>query len=254
MSDTLTNPQISLCIPTMNRFDTFLKKNLIKYLENPFITEIIICDEIGNDSYKIIEQFPTEVKNKKIQVFVNDTILGPFKNKLNVCNKANYDWIALIDSDNYCDENYFKIITNYISNNKLSQNSILSPSFAMPNFNYKSLENSIITKYNLREIKNKDCKNVLTTLMNTGNYVFNKNIIKNLNITNETDNINQSSACDVIYMNTLFFEQYPDFEFHVIKDLHYDHEVHQDSIYIQTHQKYSHFNAEVHNRFALLAN
>jgi predicted DNA-binding ArsR family transcriptional regulator len=247
------NTPISLCIPTMNRFDTFLQKNLIKYLKNSFITEIIICDEIGNDSYKIIEYFPNEIKNKKIQVYVNDTILGPFKNKLNVCNKANYDLIALIDSDNYCDEQYFKIITNYISNNKSSQNSIFAPSFAMPNFNYKSLENSVITKKNINEIKNNDKKNVLTTLMNTGNYVLNKNIIKNLNIDNELNNINQSASCDVIFMNTLFFEQYSDFEFHIIKDLHYSHEVHQDSIYLQTHQKHIQFNKEVHNRFALIA-
>ena len=31
----------SLCIPTMERFDTFLKVNLLKYLEDKNIDEII---------------------------------------------------------------------------------------------------------------------------------------------------------------------------------------------------------------------
>lgn len=43
----------SLCIPTMERFDTFLKVNLLKYLDDKNIDEIIICDETGNDIDKI---------------------------------------------------------------------------------------------------------------------------------------------------------------------------------------------------------
>ena len=43
----------SLCIPTLNRFDEYLKINLPKYLDNKLIDEIIISDENGNDINKI---------------------------------------------------------------------------------------------------------------------------------------------------------------------------------------------------------
>jgi hypothetical protein len=47
---------LSLCIPTIDRWD-FLSVNLPKYLANPYINEIIITDENGNDAKKIKETF-----------------------------------------------------------------------------------------------------------------------------------------------------------------------------------------------------
>ena len=44
----------SLCIPTMNRYDTFLKGFLKKYVTFDLIDEIIICDENGDDYNKIV--------------------------------------------------------------------------------------------------------------------------------------------------------------------------------------------------------
>jgi hypothetical protein len=41
----------------MERFDTFLKVNLLKYLEDKNIDEIIICDETGNDVDKLMNIF-----------------------------------------------------------------------------------------------------------------------------------------------------------------------------------------------------
>jgi hypothetical protein len=43
----LTNkmtPPLTLCIPTMNRW-SFLEKNIAEYLKNPYIDDIVICDE-----------------------------------------------------------------------------------------------------------------------------------------------------------------------------------------------------------------
>ena len=46
-------------------------------------------------------------------------------------------WIALIDSDNFANDQYFITAKNYIDNNiKNDKNIILAPSFAKPNFNY----------------------------------------------------------------------------------------------------------------------
>ncbi len=96
--------KITLGIPTLNRFDSFLKNNLEKYLQNKLIDEIVIVDENGQDYEKINYYFDHE----KIKVFKNEKILGPFLNKLEVLKKSKNDWVALIDSDNFAEENYFK--------------------------------------------------------------------------------------------------------------------------------------------------
>jgi hypothetical protein len=45
-----------------------LKNNLPLYLENPYINEIIICDETGEDVEKITETFT----DPKIKLYVNE--------------------------------------------------------------------------------------------------------------------------------------------------------------------------------------
>lgn len=241
----------SLCIPTMDRFDSFLINYLPKYLNNNLISEIIITDENGNDFNKINQTF----QNNKIKVFKNENRLGPFLNKLKCCRLATNEWIVLMDSDNFADYDYFYTASNYIQSHSLSKETILAPSFAKPNFNYTSLQNSIINKNNIKSILQYDKlnKNCFPTLMNTGNYIINKFLIENINLSNETENIKMSSACDVIYINTLFFEQF-DLHFHVLENLHYSHVVHPESIYLLTHRQYPHFNHYVHERFYNLCN
>ena len=242
----------SLCIPTMDRFDQFLVKYLEDYLKNEYIDEIIITDENGNDINKINTSFPN---NNKLVLTKNETKLGPFLNKLKACSYAKNEWIVLMDSDNFASENYFitakKYIETEISNQK---NVILAPSKAQPNFNYSHLSGFIykkgwFDKNNKLEHRIKYQNNSpSTTLMNTGNYVINKYLINNLNLSNECNNISLSSSCDVIYMNTLLFEQL-DLNFHVVPNLEYEHVVHNGSIYMQTASTYASFAEEVHQRY-----
>jgi len=241
----------SLCIPTMNRFDQFLSINLPKYIENQLIGEIIISDENGEDIKKIKEAFPN---CNKLKLFVNEKRLGPFLNKMNACQKAKNEWLVLMDSDNFADTDYFEIVNNYVLNKNLSKTTILAPCWAKPRFNYSHLSGEIFKKGNFEKIKNKE-KNLSKeyvnsrTLMNTGNYVLNKYIIDNLDLTNEINNLQFSHSCDVIYMNTLFFEQYDTMELHVLENLHYSHVVHNGSVYVQYHSKFRNFNNFIYNRY-----
>jgi FkbM family methyltransferase len=197
------NIKISLCIPTKNRFDNFLSIYLDKYmeyLENKTIDEIIISDEDGNDYNKIINKY------KNIRIYKNSNILGVFLNKLKVCSYANNNYIALIDSDNYCEESYFIEIKKYILLNNLPESFILSPSFAKPRFSFKNLENIILTKNNINNYTEYDN---FMMLMNLGNFVITKNIIDNIVYDNTI--LNNISACDVHYFNllALYFEMPP---------------------------------------------
>lgn len=239
----------SLCIPTIDRYDSFLKTYLEEYIHNDLINEIIITDENGNDIEKIKKQYPD---NPKFVLVKNENILGPFLNKLKACKIANNEWIALIDSDNFADKNYFLVAKKYIDENINNQkNIILAPSFAKPNFNYSQLSGIVFKNGYFKENKNTQCFSntiLMDTFMNTGNYIINKYLISNLNIDNELDNIKQSSACDVIYFNTLLFEQL-DLNLHVVPNLEYNHVVHNGSVYLNTHYQYKNFNKIVHKRF-----
>ena len=226
----------SLCIPTMNRYDTFLHKYIPLYLQNQFIQEIIISDETGEDNIKINRDFPN---NPKITLITNHTKLGPFKNKMSVCSAATNEWIVLIDSDNFADIDYFKTAKEYIDANQLQQNVILAPVHAKPNFNYTHLAGKCITRSNLKQtiINEKNTIGSFTSsnvLMNTGNYVINKKLITNISFTSEDmELIYNSSACDVILFNTFLFEKL-DLNLHVVPNMTYEHVVHNGSIYTQT--------------------
>lgn len=245
----------SLCIPTMDRFDTFLSKYLPKYLKNELISEIIIGDENGVDVDKINKHFPD---NAKLKLFKNASQLGPFLNKLSVCKRAENEWIVLIDSDNFADELYFQTAKTYIEQHILNneKNIILAPVRAQPNFNYSHLGGMIFKKGKFNENRNREnsIRQHFThseVMMNTGNYVLNKYLIDRLNLDSEAHHIQLSSACDVIYLNTLLFEQL-DLNMHIVPNLEYSHVVHDGSIYTQTCNEFRNFNEYVHQRYKKL--
>jgi hypothetical protein len=220
----------SLCIPTYERYDSFLSSILQKYIDNDLIDEIIITDENGNDIEKIKNSFVSE----KLRLFKNDKRLGIFFNKLECCKHAENDWIVLLDSDNFANYSYFKKAQEYISSNILKKECILAPSFAKPNFDYRYLDNKIINKYNIHEY-NKNFQ-IFSTFLNTCNYILNKNLIHNLIIDDTTSKLYQTPV-DALLFLIMYFEQ-TDLEIHVIKDMHYEHIVHDDSTYLKTFESY----------------
>tara|TARA_B100000424_G_scaffold271728_1_gene276286 strand:+ start:14247 stop:15881 length:1635 start_codon:yes stop_codon:yes gene_type:complete len=218
--------KFSLCIPTMDRYDEFLSINLPKYMNNPFIDEIIISDENGNDIKKIknkisnLDKFKFNINNKK---------LGPFDNKIKCCQLAKNDWIALIDSDNFADINYFTVANNFLNNNNdIKSNTILAPSFAKPNFDYRLFSGMCFKKGNFKNIPN--CKKSKRRLMNTGNYILNKYLINNLKIEEENEE-EVKTPLDVLLFNTILFEQL-DLEMYIVPNLYYNHIIHNESFLI----------------------
>lgn len=225
----------SLCITTLNRFD-FLKKNIPRYLENGLISEIIISDESSSNDFKLLQEYFPD-NNNKLKLVKNETVLGPFLNKIRCCKEASNEWIVLMDSDNFADiDNYFKIAQKYItsSSHNINEKTILSPSMASPNFDYKFLANIILTKNNIRNYYNNPMFNCF---INTGNYIINKNLIDTLNFEKDIELIQKSSACDVKLMNTLFFEQFENLNIHVVENMKYDHVVHGESVYLKNYIK-----------------
>jgi Glycosyl transferase family 2 len=244
----------SLCIATIDRFDNYLSSFLPKYLAMDLIDEIIITDENGRDVEKIRAAFPN---HPKLHLYVNENRLGPLLNKLRACSFAKNEWIALIDSDNFADFDYFEIAKNYIHSKIGDQkNIILAPWKSRPRFDFSYLSGLVYKRGEFsknRAIEQQHpglaAQSPVITLMNTGNYILNSFLIKKLDLTRESY-IEWSSCCDVIYLNTLFFEQL-DLKLHVVPNMEYDHALHDGSIYLQTYQQpqYKFFADETHRRY-----
>ena len=228
INDSINDVKISLCIPTMNRFDDFLGGYLDKYIEylnSEIIDEIVICDENGDDFYKIYMKYGHFINNNpnKIKVFKNEHIQGVFFNKMKVCSLANHKYIALIDSDNFADETYFKTAKEYIMNNKLPEHFILAPSFAKPLFDFTS-SIGCINKNIMNDFLD---RNMFHICLNCGNYILSNNIHSNIQY--DIELLPKVISCDVIYFNLLCFLQLENFEMHIIKGMEYNHVIHAGS-------------------------
>uniref|UniRef100_A0A6C0DRI6 Uncharacterized protein n=1 Tax=viral metagenome TaxID=1070528 RepID=A0A6C0DRI6_9ZZZZ len=226
----IKDAKISLCIPTMNRFDHFLHIYLDKYIEYLYfglIDEIVICDENGDDFNKINIKYSAFMQNNpgKLKVFKNNDILGVFLNKIKVCSLAQNKYIALIDSDNFADEKYFATAKQYIINNTLPEHFILAPSFAKPLFHFGPfIRNGNVKPYFKEFLKS---ELLFKICFNTGNYILSNTLVSNIRF--DYNLLKNITSCDVIYFNLLCFQQLPAFEMHIIKDMEYEHVVHDGS-------------------------
>jgi len=220
--------KFSLCIATMDRWP-FLQKNLPKYLENPYIAEIVISDENGND-VKMIE---THYDNSKLKLFINKSRLGAFKNKRIAVSKASYPWVCLVDSDNFIPISYFEAAVKVIDPS--NPNMIYSPSYTFPQsnhpgFNWRDMIGEIFTPDNYKIIWKK-YKNS-NVIINTGNYIVSKELFMRAEHPNDgTDYDTRCSCIDVLYQNYLIFKNGGSLM--VVSGMEYDHIVHPGSYYIR---------------------
>ena len=217
----------------MRRYDTFLSKSIPEYIKNQHITEIIICDETGEDYDAITANF----SHPKLKVFKNDSKLGCFKNKMNVASKATSDYICIFDSDNFADESYFEAFKNFIKSNKCSDNFVYLPSFAKPNFNYKWLGNILLTQDNIKDVwihyRNNNIEGCgMDVVLNTMNCIISKTFFDKYTILEDEPWYNECYAYDSIYF-CLFSLFIMKAILVVVPGMEYEHRVHDGSHYTE---------------------
>lgn len=96
---------LTVAIPTMDRWDTFLKDQLRVYLEHPRVECVIISDENGNDLEKISES--EFAMDPKLRLYQNDSVMGVYGNKRQCLLRASTNWVAVLDSDNQFQPEFF---------------------------------------------------------------------------------------------------------------------------------------------------
>jgi len=85
---------------------TFLKDQIPKYLNDPNISYVVISDENGKDINVICEM---EIdSHPKLRLYQNDSVLGVYGNKRQCFLKAPSEWVAVLDSDNQFEPEFFK--------------------------------------------------------------------------------------------------------------------------------------------------
>lgn len=226
----MSEVKLSLCIPTFNRWN-FLEKTIPEYISNPYIQEIVISDENGTDIEKIRAKF----SHPKLKLFSNTSRLGAFLNKNKAVSYATNPWVCLIDSDNFAEQSYFEAWYKYIETNPIQTNIIYSPSFTIPQknhsgFDYRHLINDTFTLETTWGIFGKFH---VQTMLNTGNYIVNKEMYLKADGTDKfTDYIPKCLAVDVLFKNYLMLRLGARIQ--LVPDMSYNHIVHDGSYYTQT--------------------
>lgn len=206
----------SLCITTYNRYELLLE-SFAEIIDDTRVDEIIILDDCSNDgSWDKIKDLPKY--NSKIKVFRQATNRGMGRNKADSISYAENPWVILLDSDNIIKPDYLDAIP-FI----LNPNTIYCPSFAWPNFNYSKF---IGVKISRETIKNLINQTMFEPLLNTCNYVVNKDSY--LDIYEHND---MMKATDTAWFNYLWLKNGGQLQ--VMKDCTYFHRLHDGSGFMQ---------------------
>lgn len=225
-------PTISLCIPTHNRFDTFLQKNLESFLQNEYISEIVIMDDATDDYDKLVAIYG--LNHNKVKLYRQPVNVGSFKNKVAVASLATCEWICLLDSDNYADGRYFEPLLQEWDKNGINEKIIYTPSKGLPSNILKDTDvpTKVVTKDEWNQTVPK------TWYLNLGNFVFHKSFVPYLNML-EYHQHNCYGLCS-IYINWIALKS--GFIIKFVDDMAYDHAVHPGSTYMLTSRESDRFN------------
>jgi hypothetical protein len=236
--------KLSLCIPTMNRWE-FLKTNLPKYLDNPYISEIVIADENGKDAAQIQATF----QDPKIRVVVNSRQLGPFLNKRHVVSLAKNKFVCLMDSDNFAPISYFHAWAKYLDEKHPDEHTVYSPIKTIPQFNHTGFDFSIlrgakITPKNFKHFWRSTGPECAETLFNLGNYIVSKSLFETTKTIPELRYFETQKGPDVMFQNYLMWAT-NQMTLVVVPNMDYHHIVHDDSYVVNYQQEmnYPFFNS-----------
>ena len=157
--------KISICIPTFNRVDMTIGC-FIDVLGDERVSEIVIVDDCSDLKYY------TELKNicdnlGKIKLYRNLQNRDCYVNKMTALSFATNDWCCLWDSDNVFTKDYIDILFRL----EWNKNTIYTPSFAQPHFNFRDYEGLVFSKENIAQYINKP---MFEVCLNAANYFVNR--------------------------------------------------------------------------------
>jgi glycosyltransferase involved in cell wall biosynthesis len=222
--------KFTIGITTFNRADRLIP-TLKKYETYDDVDEIIVVDDCSSDYEVLIKQN----FNSKIKIYKNNFNLKPYKNKLKTLELSTNTWTVLMDSDNFCGQDYIDCLQNENINNKLNENIIYCPVEFLPTFKFPELNDLLIDKNIWNNIhKSYEC------FFNAGNMCISKKA-SNFLYTNLQNDSCEPIGIDCKYMNYILIKN--GFILKALKNLKYRHALSEDSWFLQTqHESYCFLN------------
>lgn len=225
-------PSLSIAIATMRRW-SFLKDSLPLYLGRPEVAEVVVCDETGEDYEAILKSsFGT---HPKLRIFKNPARLGIYENKLKAASLATQDWIAVLDSDNLFDDEWFETL------HTISFDTNIRTIFASADFKNLNIETGKVSypcsqfsglALNATSWNSMFSKQGWNFLLNDGNWIIPKAAVAALPTNVKSSDL---EAADAIYMLRQFV--IAGFSVYYAPDLVYTHIVHPGSSWLQSSAK-----------------
>lgn len=207
---------ISVAIPTYQRVD-LLFESFAQVISNDNVGEIVIVDDASElDVYRKIEERAKE--NEKIKLFRNETNRDCYWNKYTAMSHATNDWCILLDSDNVIGFDYLYHLFQEVS---WQPDTIYTPSFAEPLFDFRPFQGLTITKNNVANYINEP---MFETMLNACNFFVNKKSYLKV-----WDGSVDPVTSDSIYFCLKWLEQ--GFKIKVVDGLTYHHRIHGSSHY-----------------------
>lgn len=204
---------ISLCITTYNRYE-LLMESFAQVLDDDRISEIVIVDDCSTD--EIYGKVLAAVFDMpKVRLYRNQQNLGMSLNKKRAVELSKNEWCILFDSDNIIAPDYL----NNIDLADLRSYIIYCPSFARPQFDYRSFSNYEIDQGNVCAFIKKP---LAEPVLNTCNYLVNRERYLSVYQPNP-----EMKGTDTIWFNYLWLKAGN--SFYVVPGMEYYHRVHEGS-------------------------
>jgi glycosyltransferase involved in cell wall biosynthesis len=228
----MNRPGLTVAIPTMNRWDKFLKQSLPIYLNCPDVDYVVVCDETGEDVDAIRN---TEwAVHPKLRLYKNKERLGVYYNKRNAFEKAPTDWVAVLDSDNYFQEDYFRTLRALWEREGADTKMVYAAGGMIRVHMDGSANEDKIASFRGLKINKALWNTILTVegwnfLLNDGNWTAHKSL---LNVLPDDVDDKTVGGTDSIYIARKAVAH--GFTYWVVPELTYIHTVHPGSHWLQT--------------------
>jgi glycosyltransferase involved in cell wall biosynthesis len=228
--------ELTVAIPTMRRWKGFLEKSLPQFLENPYVSRVLVCDETGED-VKAIEQ--TEyVNHPKLMLITNDRRLGMYANKRRCVELSPTPWVAVLDSDNIFPDEYFEALFDLWKEEGANSKTVYAASEIVRVFLKTGESEERTNHFTGMRIQRKNWNQVLQMkdwnfLLNDGNWVGHTSVLESWPPMPEE----KIRATDSIRIVKQLVDK--GWTYSIVPGMRYIHTVHDDSEWIKTDRESS---------------
>ena len=223
--------QLTVAIPTMRRWKGFLEKSLPTFLQNEYVTYVVVCDETGEDVEAI--QASRWGTNPKLRLYTNEYRLGMYANKRRCVELSPTDWVAVLDSDNIFPDIFFETLFELWKDEGSSSKTVYAASEIVRVFLKTGESEQRTSHFSGMRINRGNWNQVLKMkawnfLLNDGNWVGHKSVLDAWPPLAE----NKVRATDSIRIVKGLVEK--GWTYYIVPGMRYIHTVHDDSEWIKT--------------------